>query len=68
MFSDYFLEDIVQMLNYEPKLEKTISKKSTDNEEVNCNLSVSTEYSINTRRRVAKINEDSYHFGIVEVG
>lgn len=65
-FSEYFLEDIVQLLDYKPVQEKNIKKK-TDDGQVNCNLLVSKDYLSHIRNRVAIIDEDSHHLQIVEV-
>lgn len=64
MFAEYFLEDIVQMLNYVPK---KISKKKMNKESDNCNLFVSDAYSNDIRLRVSMIDEDSQHLEIIEV-
>jgi len=66
---DFFLEDIVQMINYKPSLAEIRSvkkKKSIDNSD-NCNLVVPGNYPREVREVVAMINEDNQHFKIVEV-
>uniref|UniRef100_A0A2H8TI45 RNA helicase n=1 Tax=Melanaphis sacchari TaxID=742174 RepID=A0A2H8TI45_9HEMI len=65
---DFFLEDIVQMLNYKPSLEEIKNKKKIKKENlVNCNLLVSDNYPRAVREVVAKISEDSQHFKIIEL-
>jgi hypothetical protein len=66
-FVEYFLEDIVQMLNFTPKIKNLIKKNKIDEKQVNCNLMVSKAYPINIRNKVALIDEDSHHLEIVEV-
>jgi len=65
---DFFLEDIVEMINYTPPLEeiKSTKKKNKDNS-VNCNLLVPDNYPRKVREVVAKISEDSQHLKIIEV-
>ncbi|XP_025425468.1 ATP-dependent RNA helicase A-like isoform X1 [Sipha flava] len=63
---EYFLEDIVQMLNFTPKIKNLIKKNKIDEKQVNCNLMVSKAYPINIRNKVALIDEDSHHLEIVE--
>ncbi|XP_060853737.1 dosage compensation regulator-like isoform X2 [Rhopalosiphum padi] len=65
---DFFLEDIVEMINYTPPLEeiKSTKKKNKDNS-VNCNLLVPDNYPRKVREVVAKISEDSQHLKIIEL-
>ncbi|CAH1726470.1 unnamed protein product [Aphis gossypii] len=66
---DFFLEDIVQMVNYKPSLAEIRSvkkKKNIDNSD-NCNLVVPDNYPKEVREVVAMINEDNQHFKIVEL-
>lgn len=60
------MEDIVQLLDYKPVLEKNLKKRIND-EEVNCNLLVSNDYSSHIRNRIAMMDEDSHHLKLVEV-
>ncbi|KAL5233320.1 hypothetical protein ACI65C_000730 [Semiaphis heraclei] len=64
---DFYLEDIVQMLNYKPSIEdiKIVKKKNTGNT-INCNLLVSDDYPREVKETVAKISEESQHFKIIE--
>jgi len=65
---EYFLEDVVQLLNYEPILDKNLSKKrKLSKEQVNCNLLVSATYPDEVRKRVAMIDEDVQELKIIEV-
>jgi len=65
---DFFLEDIVEMLDYKPSLEEIkITKKKNIQTTVNCNLLVSDKYPKKVKDIVAKISEESQHFKIVEV-
>jgi len=65
---DFFLEDIVQMLDYKPSLEEIkITKKKNIQTTVNCNLFVSDEYPTKVKDIVAKISEESQHLKIIEV-
>jgi len=65
---DFFLEDIVQMLDYKPSLEEIkITKKKNTQTTVNCNLLVSDEYPKKVKDIVAKISEESQHLKMIEV-
>jgi len=65
---DFFLEDIVEMLDYKPSLEEIkIAKKKNIQTTVNCNLVVSNEYSSKVKDRVANISEESQHLKMIEV-
>ncbi|XP_060872405.1 ATP-dependent RNA helicase A-like [Metopolophium dirhodum] len=65
---DFFLEDIVQMLDYKPSLEEIkITKKKNIQTTVNCNLFVSDEYPTKVKNIVAKISEESQHLKIIEL-
>lgn len=65
MILEYYLEDIVQLLNYKPDKKKL--KKPKNSEEVNCNLLVPATYPDEVRERVARINEDDQQLQIIEV-
>lgn len=67
MFAEYFLEDIVEMLNYKPVLNITKKKNNLNKKQVNCNLFVSNAYPDIIKQRVAMIDEDNQHFKIIEV-
>jgi ATP-dependent RNA helicase A len=75
-FAEYFLEDIVDILNYQPVPEIKKSKnKDKDEESVilgmdqeeNCNLIVSDDYSPDVKAKVAMISEKDVDFEIIEV-
>lgn len=66
-FVEYFLEDIVQMLNFTPTTMKVTTKNKIDEKQVNCNLMVSKAYPSSIRKKVALIDEDDHHLNIVEV-
>jgi len=75
-FSEYFLEDIVQMLNYQPTPDiRKRKNKDKDEESViaaqdheeNCNLLVSDDYPPDVRSKVAMISEKDVDFEIIEV-
>ncbi|CAI6362148.1 unnamed protein product [Macrosiphum euphorbiae] len=72
---EYFLEDIVQVLNYQPTPDiKKRKNKDTDEEyvidapdhEENCNLLVSDEYPPEVKSKVALISEKDIDFEIIE--
>lgn len=75
-FSEYFLEDCVQMLNFmapppESKKRKGGGDKDDgipDEFEENLNTKVSSEYSEQTRKSVAMISEKDISVELVEVG
>lgn len=69
MCIEYFLEDIVEMLNYKPPIldKKTLKKQKRIEGQVNCNLFVSTTYPSDVRERVARIDENDHHLKIIEV-
>lgn len=65
---DFFLEDIVQMLNYKPSMEEIkIAKKKNIENTVNCNLLVSDDYPREVKEAVSKISEESQHMKIIEL-
>jgi len=72
---EYFLEDIVQMLNYQPTPDiRKRKNKDKDEESViaaqdheeNCNLLVSDDYPPDVRSKVAMISEKDVDFEIIE--
>lgn len=73
-FTEYFLEDIVEVLNYQPTPDNR-KRKNKDEESViagqeieeNCNLIVSDEYPADVKSKVAMINEKDVDFDIIEV-
>lgn len=76
MFTEYFLEDVVQVLNYVPtpdsrkrknrdKEEESVSA-GQDNEE-NCNLIIPDDYPPEIKAKVAMISEKDVDFEIIEV-
>lgn len=75
MCVEYFLEDIVQLLNYKPNPDGRKRKyKDKDEEsaiegqdhEVNYNLHVSDEYPPDVRARVGMMSEKDVDFDIIE--
>lgn len=65
---EYFLEDIVELLNYKPSFDKkTLKKQKKIKGQVNCNLLVSMTYPNDVREIVAKIDENDHHLKIIEV-
>lgn len=74
MSIEYFLEDIVQVLNYQPTPDSR-KRKNKDEESVitgqdqeeNCNLIISDDYSSDVKKKVAMINEKEVDFEIIEV-
>lgn len=76
LFTEYFLEDIVQILRYVPSPDfgKCKSKDMDEecvvgnNYEENCNLLVSHDYPPYVRTKVANISEEEVDFEIIEVG
>lgn len=74
--TEYFLEDIVQSLNYQPIPDIRKRKyKDKDEESViagqdheeNCNLIVSDDYPPDVKARVGMISEKDVDFEIIEV-
>lgn len=74
--AEYFLEDIVQLLNYQP-IPDNRKRKNKDKEEEsiiagqdheeNCNLIVSEDYPSDVKARVGMISEKDVDFEIIEV-
>lgn len=76
MFVEYFLEDIVQLLNYQPipderkrrnKDKDVESVISGQDHEENCNLIVSDDYPLDVKAKVGMISEKDVDFEIIEV-
>lgn len=76
MFTEYFLEDIVQLLNYQPTPDSRKRKNKDKDEEsliegqdheVNYNLHVSDDYPPDVRAKVGMISEKDVDFEIIEV-
>ncbi|XP_022094915.1 ATP-dependent RNA helicase A-like isoform X2 [Acanthaster planci] len=72
---EYYLEDIVQMLNFVPpaNIRKNKNKKDDDDEEEaedefseNLNKQVSTQYSERTRNAMAQMSEKEMNFDLIE--
>ncbi|XP_050532289.1 ATP-dependent RNA helicase A protein [Daktulosphaira vitifoliae] len=72
---EYFLEDIVEVLNYQPipdnRKHKTKDKDEEgiiagQEQEENCNLLVQDTYSTEVRTKVAMLNEKDLDFDIIE--
>ncbi|XP_062619282.1 ATP-dependent RNA helicase A-like isoform X1 [Saccostrea cucullata] len=69
---EYYLEDCIQMLGFIPP--PSDKKKKKDREEIgeegdqeeNCNLLVNNEYSEQTRRAMAMLNEKEMSFELIE--
>lgn len=75
-FTEYFLEDCVQMLNFVPPPNERKRKGGgggdkeeglPDDFEENLNTKVSNEYSQDTQRSVAKMSEKDIPFELIEV-
>lgn len=74
MSIEFFLEDIVQLLNYQPTPDNR-KRRSKDEESViagqdheeNCNLIISDDYSPDVKNKVAMISEKEVDFEIIEV-
>uniref|UniRef100_A0A069DY95 RNA helicase n=1 Tax=Panstrongylus megistus TaxID=65343 RepID=A0A069DY95_9HEMI len=70
----YFLEDIVEMLNFDPPPDTRKNKKDKDKDDdnvgaeddENMNLKVSEEYKPNTRHAVSKMSEKEISFELIE--
>jgi len=76
LFVEYFLEDIVQLLNYQPipderkrrnKDKDVESVISGQDHEENCNLIVSDDYPLDVKAKVGMISEKDVDFEIIEV-
>lgn len=76
LFAEYFLEDIVEVLNYQPTPDGRKRKNKDKDEEAviagqdneeNCNLVVSDDYSSDIKARVGMISEKDVDFEIIEV-
>lgn len=76
LFVAYFLEDIVEMLNFDPPPDtsrKNKKDKDKDDENVgaeddeNMNLKVGEEYEPSTRHAVSKMSEKEISFELIEV-
>ncbi|XP_071152767.1 ATP-dependent RNA helicase A-like isoform X1 [Mytilus edulis] len=70
---EYYLEDCIQMLNFIPPPNDRKKKKDKDeldaeegDQEENCNLKVSSEYSEQTKRALAMLNEKELSFELIE--
>lgn len=74
MFAEYFLEDIVQVLNYQP-IPDNRKRKNKDEESVisgqdieeNCNLLVPDSYPPDVKAKVAMMSEKDVDFDVIEV-
>uniref|UniRef100_A0A023F369 RNA helicase n=2 Tax=Triatoma infestans TaxID=30076 RepID=A0A023F369_TRIIF len=70
----YFLEDIVEMLNFDPPPDTRKNKKDKDKDDdnvgaeddENMNLKVSEEYKPSTRHAVSKMSEKEISFELIE--
>nr|XP_022341971.1 LOW QUALITY PROTEIN: ATP-dependent RNA helicase A-like [Crassostrea virginica] len=69
---EYYLEDCIQMLGFIPPPSDKKKKKDKDelgeemDQEENCNLLVNNEYSEQTRRAMAMLNEKELSFELIE--
>ncbi|XP_037132075.1 ATP-dependent RNA helicase A isoform X2 [Syngnathus acus] len=67
---EYFLEDCIQMTNFvPPPLERKKRDKDEEggaDEDVNCNVLCGDEYSAETKRSMAQLNEKELSFELVE--
>lgn len=66
---EYYLEDVIQMLNFVPPLPDKKKKRDDvdDDEEENCNLTCSEDYSFQTKNALAQLSEKEMSFELVEV-
>ncbi|XP_078355402.1 ATP-dependent RNA helicase A protein-like [Oculina patagonica] len=66
---EYYLEDVIQMLNFVPPLPEKKKKRDDvdDDEEENCNLTCSDDYSFQTKNALAQLSEKEMSFELVEV-
>ncbi|XP_078384818.1 ATP-dependent RNA helicase A protein-like [Oculina patagonica] len=65
---EYYLEDVIQMLNFVPPLPEKKKKRDDvdDDEEENCNLTCSDDYSFQTKNALAQLSEKEMSFELVE--
>lgn len=65
---EYYLEDVIQMLNFVPPLPEKKKKRDDvdDDEEENCNLTCSGDYSFQTKNALAQLSEKEMSFELVE--
>lgn len=66
---EYFLEDCIQMTNFvPPPMDRKKKDKDEDggDDDTNCNLTCGPEYSAETRRSLAQLNEKETSFELVE--
>ncbi|XP_051944801.1 ATP-dependent RNA helicase A isoform X1 [Hippocampus zosterae] len=67
---EYFLEDCIQMTNFvPPPLERKKRDKDEEgggDDDVNCNLICGPDYSVDTKRSMAQLNEKEMSFELVE--
>ncbi|KAJ7334340.1 ATP-dependent RNA helicase A [Desmophyllum pertusum] len=65
---EYYLEDVIQMLNFVPPLPEKKKKREDvdDDEEENCNLTCSDDYSFQTKNALAQLSEKEMSFELVE--
>lgn len=74
LFAEYFLEDIVQVLNYQP-VPDSRKRKNKDEESVasaqeveeNCNLIVPDNYPPDVKAKVGMMSEKDVDFDVIEV-
>ncbi|XP_065647336.1 ATP-dependent RNA helicase A protein isoform X3 [Hydra vulgaris] len=63
---EYFLEDIIQLIGYNPPIPEKKKKKVSDiEEEVNLNTICDAEYSIQTKNVMAQISETEISNGLI---
>ncbi|XP_020645392.1 ATP-dependent RNA helicase A isoform X2 [Pogona vitticeps] len=67
---EYFLEDCIQMTKFVPppkdKKKKDKDEEGGEDDDANCNLTCSSEYSPETRHRMAQLNEKETPFELIE--
>ncbi|KAJ8028636.1 ATP-dependent RNA helicase A protein [Holothuria leucospilota] len=71
---EYYLEDVVQMLNFVPSFDKKKKRKADDDDDevadnddnVNMNTKVSSQYSEQTRMAMAQMSEKEMNFELIE--
>uniref|UniRef100_A0A8C5S2R9 RNA helicase n=1 Tax=Laticauda laticaudata TaxID=8630 RepID=A0A8C5S2R9_LATLA len=67
---EYFLEDCIQMTKFIPppkdKKKKDKDEEGTEDDDANCNLICGDEYGLETKSRMAQMNEKETPFELIE--
>uniref|UniRef100_A0A8C6Y1S4 RNA helicase n=1 Tax=Naja naja TaxID=35670 RepID=A0A8C6Y1S4_NAJNA len=67
---EYFLEDCIQMTKFIPppkdKKKKDKDEEGTEDDDANCNLICGDEYGLETKNRMAQMNEKETPFELIE--